>query len=91
MSKLKVVGAAVAIAIALFAYDSFARSQNAEWEERVAKVQEQARLDAEAAIEHLARADSLEEQVDVLQRRVSQRGAVIDGLREAIADFLRRP
>jgi len=72
MSKLKVVGAAVAIAIALFAYDSFARSQNAEWEERVASVQAQARLERDAAIAHLARADSLEAEVDVLQHRVSK-------------------
>lgn len=85
MKTIQVVGVVAAIAVALFVLDSCWRSQNAEWEARVERVQEQARQDSAATQEHIARADVLEQQVDVLQRRVSNRDVAIDGLRDAIA------
>jgi len=80
----QVVGVAAALAVALFAFDSCRRSSNAEWEARIERVQEQARRDSAATQKHIERADELEQQVDALQRRVSQRNVAIDGLRTAI-------
>lgn len=81
---VKIALVAGAIALAALAFHSWYSGNQAEWEQRVARVQEQARMDSIAGAEHRARADSLQLVAEAAEQRAARRDTVIRLIREEI-------